>query len=74
MITTKASIVGSFFTIQKFLFLCGRFASTVFMRYFKPGVLLALFGVGATLATLGFDIEALENKFVENLKEAFNED
>lgn len=28
----------------------------------------------ATLATLGFDIEALENKFVENLKEAFNED
>ena len=35
------------------LFLCGRFASTIFMRYFKPGVLLALFGVGATLATFG---------------------
>ena len=35
------------------LFLFGRFASTIFMRYFKPGVLLALFGVCATLATLG---------------------
>ena len=35
------------------LFLFGRFASTIFMRYFKPGVLLALFGVCATLVTLG---------------------
>ena len=35
------------------LFLCGRFVSTVFMRYCKPGVLLAVFGFGATLASLG---------------------
>ena len=35
------------------LFLCGRFASTIFMRYFKPGILLAIFGVCATLSTLG---------------------
>lgn len=35
------------------LFLCGRFATTVLMRYCKPAALLALFGVGATLASLG---------------------
>ena len=35
------------------LFLCGRFVSTVFMRYCKPGVLLAVFGFCATLASLG---------------------
>ena len=35
------------------LFLCGRFVSTIFMRYCKPGVLLAVFGVGATLASVG---------------------
>lgn len=35
------------------LFLCGRFVTTMFMRYFKPGVLLAIFGACATLATLG---------------------
>ena len=35
------------------LFLCGRFISTIFMRYCRPGVLLAVFGVGATLASLG---------------------
>lgn len=35
------------------LFLCGRFVSTVFMRYCKPGVLLAIFGFCATIASLG---------------------
>lgn len=35
------------------LFLCGRFLSTLFMRYCRPGVLLALFGAGAALASLG---------------------
>ncbi len=35
------------------LFLCGRFVSTAFMRYFKPGLLLAVFGMGAILASLG---------------------
>jgi FHS family L-fucose permease-like MFS transporter len=32
------------------LFLCGRFVSTVFMRYFRPGLLLAIFGCGAFIA------------------------
>ena len=35
------------------LFLCGRFVSTVLMRYCRPGVLLAIFGIGATIASLG---------------------
>ena len=35
------------------LFLCGRFVSTIFMRYCRPGVLLAVFGACATLASLG---------------------
>jgi FHS family L-fucose permease-like MFS transporter len=35
------------------LFLCGRFVSTVLMRYCRPGVLLAVFGLGATVASLG---------------------
>ena len=35
------------------LFLFGRFATTVLMRYLKSGTLLALFGGCATLATLG---------------------
>ena len=35
------------------LFLCGRFVSTILMRYCRPGVLLAVFGLGATVASLG---------------------
>ena len=35
------------------LFLCGRFVTTAFMRYFKSGTLLALFGACATMASLG---------------------
>lgn len=35
------------------LFLCGRFATTVLMRYFKSGTLLTVFGICATLASLG---------------------
>lgn len=35
------------------LFLCGRFASTVLMRYFKSGAMLTLFGACATLASIG---------------------
>ena len=35
------------------LFLCGRFVTTFFMRFFKSGTLLAVFGFGAIIATLG---------------------
>lgn len=35
------------------LFLCGRFVTTSLMRFCKSGTLLALFGFGAIIATLG---------------------
>lgn len=35
------------------MFLCSRFITTLLMKYFNSRLLLAVFGVGATLATLG---------------------
>lgn len=35
------------------MFLCSRFITTLLMRYFNSRLLLAVFGVGATFATLG---------------------
>lgn len=35
------------------LFLCGRFATTLFMRFCKSGTMLTVFGMGAIMATLG---------------------
>lgn len=35
------------------MFLCCRFLGTYLMKYVRPGILLSVFGVGATICTLG---------------------
>ena len=39
--------------VAMMLFLCSRFVTTYLMKFFNSRVLLAVFGVGATIATLG---------------------